>query len=149
MIRQVFIDTGPLALIVHSNMQRASVKRSVEWLKRLLENGVEIYVPEICDYELRRELIHMGFEKSLEKLDKLKRTVSYAPITTSVMLKAADLWAKARKQGRPSAGDKDLDADMILSAQVLVQGNTKAVVATGNEKHLSLFCDARQWEDVE
>jgi hypothetical protein len=32
-----------------------------------------------------------------------KRLLGYAPITTSVMLKAAEFWATARKTGRQSA----------------------------------------------
>jgi hypothetical protein len=41
----------------------------------------------------------------------------YAPITTEAMLKAAELSAEARSAGKPTADEKALDADAILSAQ--------------------------------
>lgn len=61
------------------------------------------------------------------------------------MLKAAELWADARKRGKPTADPKELDGDVILAAQAL-QAN--AVVATENVGHLSLFVEARHWKDI-
>ena len=43
----------------------------------------------------------------------MKATLDYAPITTTVMLKAAELWAQARRAGRPTAAPDALDADCI------------------------------------
>ena len=66
------------------------------------------------------------------------------------MLKAAEFWAKARKQGKPTADKKALDGDMILAAQayVLAQRGFEVVIATTNVKHLSLFADAQQWDKI-
>lgn len=107
-------------------------------------------IPEIADYEVRRELIRSGKERGLGRLDALKGMLGYAPITTSVMLKAAEFWATARKMGRQSADDASLDADMILVAQTdaLVREGDETVIATTNVRHLELFASARIWREI-
>ena len=82
---------------------------------------------------------------SIRRLDALKRTLGYAPITTEVMLSAAQLWADARKQGKPTADSSALDCDVIIAAQAQ---QINAVVATENARHLSLVVDARHWKDI-
>jgi hypothetical protein len=76
--------------------------------------------------------------------------LGYAPITTPVMLKAAEFWATARKLGRQSAGDASLDADMILAAQAgaLLHAGDETVIATTNVRHLALFAPARIWREI-
>jgi len=66
------------------------------------------------------------------------------------MLKAAQYWALARKRGRPTADDMALDGDVILAAQASLVRTTygETVVATTNVGHLSLFVDARRWDDI-
>ena len=120
------------------------------WLKQLDIRGVIVYVPEIADYELRRELLRMKSAASVKRLDELKTRLRYAPITTEAMLKAAEFWATARSAGRPTADEKALDADAILAAQsiLLSQGGEPAIVATTNVGHLSQFVDARSWRDI-
>lgn len=61
------------------------------------------------------------------------------------MLKAAELWALARKQGRPTGDPNELDGDVILAAQTL---QVNGIVVTDNIKHLSLFVEAKTWEEV-
>ena len=48
-----------------------------------------MYVPEVADYELRRELLRMSASKQISRLDSLKAEIGYAAITTNAMLKAA------------------------------------------------------------
>jgi hypothetical protein len=67
-----------------------------------------VVVPEIEDYEVRRELLRAGKDSGLGRLDAFKALLSYAPITTPVMLKAAEFWATARTMGRHSADDASL-----------------------------------------
>jgi hypothetical protein len=76
--------------------------------------------------------------------------LGYAPITTPVMLKAAEFWAAARKLGRQSAGDASLDADMILAAQAgaMARVGDETVIATTNVRHLALFSSARIWREI-
>ncbi len=61
------------------------------------------------------------------------------------MLKDAELWADARKRGRPTADLKELDGDVILAAQAQ---QAKAIVATENVGHLSLFVEAKDWTEI-
>jgi predicted nucleic acid-binding protein len=121
-----------------------------DWLRRLLAAGITVIVPEIADYEVRRELLRANRQKGVQRLDDLKAAIGYAPISTRVMLKAAAFWAQARNQGFPTADDFALDADVILAAQaaVLEETNNEVVIVTTNVGHLAHFGDARRWDEV-
>jgi predicted nucleic acid-binding protein len=110
-----------------------------------LDEGGEVIIPEIADYEVRRNLLLTGLTPSVARLDQLKRFLTYLPLTTDTMMKAAALWAEARKTGQPTADPKELDADVILAAQALAAG---AIVATENVGHLARFVEARHWRDI-
>jgi hypothetical protein len=100
----VLLDAGPLGMI--TNPKSSSDNEACKnWLASLTYSGVEVVIPEIADYEVRRELLRAGKEKGLGRLDALKGMLGYAPITTPVMLKAAQFWASARRMGRQSADD--------------------------------------------
>jgi predicted nucleic acid-binding protein len=116
-----------------------------DWLVARLRAGVEIIVPEIADYEVGRELLRAGKHKGLERLDRLKTELTYLPLDSATMLRAAEFWARARNQGQPTADPKELDCDAILAAQA---ERASAVVATENVGHLSLFVDARDWRTI-
>ncbi|MEO8007062.1 MAG: nucleic acid-binding protein [Betaproteobacteria bacterium] len=107
-------------------------------------------LPEICDYEVRRELIRASKTKGLARLDQLKGEIDYIPITTAMMLKAAEFWATARNQGTPTAPKDALDADVILAAQAALSAHEDEVVviATTNVGHLAQFADSRNWRDI-
>jgi hypothetical protein len=145
----VLLDAGPLGMITNpkSSPENDACKN---WLASLAYNGVEIVIPEIADYEVRRELLRAGKHKGIGRLDALKEMLGYAPITTPVMLKAAEFWALARRSGRQSADDASLDADMILAAQAvaLVRAGDESVIATTNVRHLALFAPARIWREI-
>ena len=118
------------------------------WLRTLLSQDVEVIIPEITDYEVRRELLRAKKLNGIKALEKLKNTLTYLPIDTLTMLKAAEFWSQARQMGRPTASDKALDGDVILAAQAALQknANNQVIVATTNVKHLSLFVAAREWK---
>lgn len=105
-----------------------------------------IYLPEIVDYELRRSFLLEDLTASLERLDGLQNTLIYLPLTTHVMRQAARLWAEVRKQGKPTADPKEIDADVILAAQALSIGG---VVVTDNSGHLARFVTVRTWQDIQ
>jgi hypothetical protein len=145
----VLLDAGPLGLITNP---RPSAERFAcnEWLNGLLLGGVRALVPEIADYEIRRELLRSGKRRGLQRLDALAAAIGYLPLTTTVMRQAAEFWATARRRGRPTASDAAIDADVILCAQAVLAGGASdtVVVATTNVGHLSLFVDARHWRDI-
>ena len=73
----------------------------------------------------------------------------YLALTDEALRLAAELWAKARQQGRPTSPALDLDIDVILAAQALVLGvRAEVIVITTNPRHLRQFVDARLWSDV-
>jgi len=111
----------------------------------LLNSGVEVIIPEIADYEVRRSFLLSELKKSLVRLNEFKQILTYLPITTKIMLKAAELWAEARKLGKPTADVHALDGDVILTAEAL---QVQAVIATENVGHLSLFANARYWKEI-
>ncbi len=147
MSRIVILDTGPLGMVTNPKTSSAICQECKLWLDDLPLKGYEVMLPEIADYELRRELLRVGKVAGIRRLDQLKAAITYRPITTEVMLKAAEFWAEARKRGRPTADPKELDGDVILAAQsalVADEGN-EVIIATTNVGHLSQFIDAREW----
>ena len=141
---KILLDAGPLGMLSNPKAS-AKNKECYDWLESLLKKGVEVIVPEIADYEVRRELLRANKIQGVERLDLLKATIGYLPITTPVMLKAAELWGKARNQGIPTADAKALDADVILAAQAI---EIKGIVATENVGHLSRFVEAKIWREI-
>ena len=140
----ILLDAGPLGMI--SNPNASIVNRECyQWMESLILRGDEVLVPEIADYEVRRELLRAQKTRGIARLDILKDSIGYLPLTTLVMLKAAELWAQARSSGMPTADPKALDCDVILAAQAL---EANGIVATENVGHLSRFVDARHWRDT-
>lgn len=141
MTRRIALDTGPLGMVAHPKENKAAA----EWFRSMLESECEVLVPEIADYELRRNLILEKMTESVKRLDQLKRLLTYLPIDTATMLKAANLWAEARQRHKPTADKHALDGDAILAAQAKLAG---AVVATDNVGHLDQFVETRKWRDM-
>ena len=146
----LLLDTGILGRLCHP---RKKENRPVAaWLSQLLtgDDEVQVFVPEIADYELRRKLLHLiakgqATHQSLDRLDDLGRLLEYLPLDTPTMRKAAELWANARGQGMPTADEQALDGDVILAAQALAVTGT---VVTTNPKHVSRFADAKEWTEI-
>ncbi|MDD1424952.1 hypothetical protein MEO93_20255, partial [Dolichospermum sp. ST_sed3] len=53
-----------------------------EWFYSLFERGYEVILPEIIDYEIRRELLRANKLSGIRKLNQLKSEIIYLPITT-------------------------------------------------------------------
>ncbi len=146
--RTIFLDTGVLGFITHPKGSEEA-EACTKWLLALMQVGSRVCLPEICDYELRREYVLRDSKKALEKLDRLKESIEYIPIQTPMMVKAADLWAQVRAQGRQTADSKALDGDVILAAQAHVTSpGANFEIATTNVGHLSLFAKASEWKDI-
>ena len=142
----VVLDSGPLGLLC--NPRGGLLNEEVRaWAITVEERGDELVVPEIADYEVRRELLRAGLDPSRHRLDALADDLRYQPLTTAQIQAAARLWADARNRGRPTAHDHALDGDVILAAQTRHLGDD-AVVATTNATHLSRYVDARHWREI-
>ncbi|MEG4497394.1 nucleic acid-binding protein [Microcoleus sp. F10-C6] len=150
MSRIIFWDSGPLGMVTNPQAKPPYLECQL-WLDSLLQNGEMVILPEIADYEVRRELIRAGKERGIRKLDLFKNVLTYRPLTTEVMLLAAQLWADARMRGRPTADPNALDGDVILAAQAILEANEghEVIIATTNVGHLSQFIDAREWRLIE
>ena len=125
MTLHILLDSTPLGLL--STPVRGMVVPIADWASACLAAGHEIYVPEVIDYELRRELLRAGKANSVRELDRLKSAFHFLPINSAAMLLAADLWATSRQSGVPAS---DL------------------MVATSNVGHLSRFVPADLWSNI-
>ena len=109
-------------------------------------------VPAIVYYELKRELLRARKVLGVARLDAFIDAAPgrYLPLTDGALRLAADLWAQARQEGRPSADAKALDIDVIIAAQALSFGavSSELVVVTTNPKHLSQFVTAKPWNEI-
>ena len=56
MSRTVLLDSGPLGMVTNPRRSPQSVA-CAQWLQELVLSGVQIIIPEIADYEVRRELV--------------------------------------------------------------------------------------------
>jgi predicted nucleic acid-binding protein len=142
----VLLDAGPLGLLVNPR-NSPPVLACRAWVASLAAAGRRVLVPEIADYEVRRELIRIQSRYALANLDVLGTRLEYLPLSTDAMRLAAELWARARNAGHPTAADPALDGDVILSAQALTL-NAAVVVATTNPGHLVRFVAADLWSNI-
>ena len=107
-------------------------------------------VPEIADYEVRRELLRLRANAALRRLDLLGERLVYVPLTTAAIRRAAELWAQMRQQGQPTADPHALDADVILAAQAQLAAGPDDLltIATTNVGHLGRLVQAQRWDEI-
>jgi predicted nucleic acid-binding protein len=146
----VLLDAGPLGLVANPRGSTEAAECSL-WLEALIDRRSVVAIPEIADYEVRRELLRARRSQSVTQLDALTEIAAYLPITTDVMRHAAALWAAARAQGKPAAARAALDCDVIVAAQAALAGEAddEVAIATTNVGHLALFADAREWREID
>jgi len=94
--------------------------------------------------------VRAGKRRALARLNAMAVKYDYLPVTTEAWRQAAQFWAQARQQGQPTAGDRELDGDVILAAQAvtLALPAGEVVVATANAGHIGRFTVAKAWQDV-
>lgn len=151
----VFIDSGVLGLLANPN-KLGEASDCEQCLYRLFSQGVYICSSDLCDYEVRRNLILESHKKphlnSINSLDELRELIVFFPISPLLLTRASSLWAKARIQGIPTADNKTLDIDIIICGhwQMLKEEfpSRYVVIATTNVKHLSRFAEARLWREI-
>lgn len=147
----VILDSGIIFTLCNS----LNIKKVVDcqrWFSHLNARGVYFTTSEICDYEVRRELIRRNKLINIQNLETLRQEIDVLPLTHQVMLKAANLWAVARQNSNPTSDKKNIDVDMILSAQWMLlkeeYPGQYIVIATTNPKHLKLFAEAEEWINI-
>jgi predicted nucleic acid-binding protein len=152
--RYLLLDSGPLGLVTQPRLSLEVVAMN-HWLIDRLSSGDAVLVPAIIHYELRRELLLARKSSGLARLDAFVQSDPnrYLPLTDEALRLAAELWAKARQQGRPTSPALDLDIDVILAPQAIVFGagatsEPTIIVVTTNPRHLRQFVEARLWNDV-
>jgi hypothetical protein len=107
----IILETGILGLI--TNPRRNPVCLECQgWFKSIRATGVKVTTSEVCDYEIRRELIRSGKQEGLERLNQFRETFGCIPVTTKVFDKAAELWAWARNTQQATASEESIDADV-------------------------------------
>jgi hypothetical protein len=69
-MRLIFLDAGPLGELSNPEGGQESA-RIWAWSMSLLGAGAGVVVPEIADYEVRRELIRIRSHEGVRRLDGL------------------------------------------------------------------------------
>ena len=139
------LDTGPLGLLAHDRpVHRMPIQT---WLLQEMTAGATVYISEVADFEVRRELtrlIRAGQlpASRLHRLDQLANLCTYLPVSTEMWRRAADFWADARQQGLPTSSLAALDADALIAAQA---AEVAATVVTSNPGHISRWVPVRPW----
>ena len=148
-IEAIILDSTPLGLIT-GRQDRIAPHDCRNWAIKALSLGIALYVPEIADYEVRRELIRAGKTAGINRLNAFLSLATYLPITTEAMRIAAQLWADARNTGNPTADVAALDGDVIVAAQALTLNSEEQnfIVASQNVRHLSRFVPAKPWQEI-
>jgi hypothetical protein len=149
MAMSIMLDSGPLGRICNPAPTPETERASI-WIAGQIDAGGRLLIPEIADYEVRRELIRSGRRRSLMRLDRWIELNEHVAITTDAMRFAAELWAASRKVGRPTAHNADLDGDVILAAQAILYADrgTEVTVLTMNEAHLAAFVPTLNWNQI-
>src|SRR4051794_2225049 len=101
----LFLDSHPLGLLSNPSPNKEGIAITA-WVKDVLDAGHRLYIPEVIDYELRRELVRAVKPSSIAELGSLKELLYSLPITTDAMVLAANLWAQARNAGTPTGDPK-------------------------------------------
>jgi predicted nucleic acid-binding protein len=150
----IFIDSNILGQLCSPN-STDDLAILENWFERSLSRCT-VVSSMVCDYEVRRGLLltqKQGIIASgLPLLDDLHQLIDFLPVDKTVWTLAVDIWARARASGQPTAGERNLDADMVICAtwQDLATRypGQEVIIATTNIRHLSRFANVTKWEDL-
>jgi predicted nucleic acid-binding protein len=150
----IFIDSSVLGRLCSTSITDELAELD-SWFERSLIRAV-VVSSTICDYEVRRGLLlarEQGINADgLPLLDRLHQAIDFLPVDEDILRLAAGIWAKARIEGQPTAGDRNIDADAIICAtwQDLATRypGQEVVIVTTNIRHLGRFANAVLWQDI-
>jgi predicted nucleic acid-binding protein len=150
MTHLLVLDSSVVGAITNPKQTSPIIRDCQIWFRRSLERQSIFVLPEIADYEIRRELLRGKKINGIKKLDELKSAIYYYPIDSEIMLTAAQLWAESRQRGMPTADARELDGDVILAAQAiqLQAKGYEVTIVTTNVGHLAQFVHASHWQDL-
>ena len=151
MSRFVPLDAGVIGLLCCSR-RVSDVVACFTWVEGLKRAGVNVVLPDISIYEVRRALIRAAAGAKLVRLEALLSVQARVPVEPEAWLKAAEFWAIVRRAGKPTASPDSLDGDAILAGVAATIGapGDSVTIATTNVRHLSWSpgIDARRWEMI-
>jgi predicted nucleic acid-binding protein len=129
-MKSIVLDATPLGLLVQP-FTSPNGDRCRKWLLNKVSGGMGVLLPEVADYEVRRELVRAKKATSVAALNAFvgNPQISYLPTT---------------------AHPKALDGDVILAAQVMAAGYSPEdfTIATSNVTHLAQFAPSAAWESI-
>ena len=70
MSRVILLDARPIGLITNPKLSPESTA-CTHWLQTVVTSGVRVVIPEIADYEVRRELLRANKVKGMRRLNEL------------------------------------------------------------------------------
>lgn len=156
---RLLLDTNLLLRACHPKTHpdvRAWLQAWLDYAGRV--DGVEIVVPAAADYEARRgylsEVDRKDDErKALERLDELCGLLGVQQVSAVNFRDAAAMWAKARRAGKSTTGERDVDWDVLIAAQAKEMSEqakgVRVVVVTKNTKHLKQHgAEAKDWHEL-
>lgn len=123
----VLLDTDVLSGIMRRNPQ--AVVRAREYLTEHQRFTFSV----ITRYEVLRGLLAKGATTQRYAFDRLCTSSELLPLTESVVLKAADIYADLYRRGALIG-----DADILIAATALANGYT---LASNNESHMRRIPD--------
>ncbi len=156
----VILDSNILGLIIaplSTNFEKEEGKykqarECIYWFQNLLSRGAYVTVPDICDYEIRRELIRINSFESLDNLKGLRNVINFQELTFNVLTEAAEIWAIARNSNQPNKSIQNIDVDCIIAAHWRLLKNEypgrEVIVATENIKDFQSFSDCSSWKNI-
>jgi hypothetical protein len=88
MSRFILLDAGPLGLVTGSP-KSAEANACRTWLETMLAAGVNMRVPDITDYEVRRELLRARRMTGVQQIDALRARIGHLAVTTETLFLAS------------------------------------------------------------
>ncbi|MGB0564709.1 MAG: hypothetical protein ACPGVO_23365 [Spirulinaceae cyanobacterium] len=123
----------------------------IEWFYRLASKGASLRSSDLCDYEVRRELVRIN-STSIEILDELRDYIEFETVTPIVLQVAAQIWAERRGVGQPNTALENIDIDCILAAHWTVlkrqSPGRQVIIATKNIQDFQQMADCAPWQDI-
>ena len=72
MKRSIFLDSGVIGLITNPNLSEEGIS-CAKWLLSHINKGNQIIIPEIVDYEVRRELLRANKVRSYGEVGEIAK----------------------------------------------------------------------------